>query len=222
MNKPIKNISLKFSCQANWSEMADLGDCRFCSQCNKKVYDFTEESEDAFLTTLAENNGSVCGRYTRDQLSPVFKNHTKWLKWLSAVAFFVGISTFAEQAHAQSEPLTIKEKQKSPVNAGAEMIFGGLDGVTPSFPGGVDSLSRFLSKNIRWENGMKNGRVIAGFTVGRDGCLTDIKILRGVGTQNDEEVLRVLQLMPKWRPGIQNGRPVRVSYSIPVNFNPGK
>jgi protein TonB len=60
--------------------------------------------------------------------------------------------------------------------------------------------------------------VVLTFVVERDGSLTDIKVLRSLGSGTDEEAVRVLKASPKWKPGIQNGRPVRVQYSIPVNF----
>jgi len=54
--------------------------------------------------------------------------------------------------------------------------------------------------------------------VEKDGSLTDIKVVRGIGSGCDEEAVRVLKNSPKWKPGIQNGRPVRVQYSVPISF----
>jgi len=92
----------------------------------------------------------------------------------------------------------------------------------PGFPGGEGKFGAYLQKNIRYpavarENNTQ-GRVILTFVVERDGSLTDIKVVRGIGSGCDEEAVRVLKNSPKWTPGIQNGRPVRVQYSIPVNF----
>ncbi|MFA6086069.1 TonB family protein [Mucilaginibacter sp.] len=94
---------------------------------------------------------------------------------------------------------------------------------SPGFPGGDKAFSQFLSKNIRYpkkarENNVQ-GRVIATFIVEPDGKLTDIKILRGIGSGADEESVRVLKKSPKWEPGIQNGRKVRVQYSVPIQFS---
>jgi protein TonB len=63
------------------------------------------------------------------------------------------------------------------------------------------------------------GRVILTFVVERDGSLTDIKVVRGIGSGCDEEAVRALKASPKWKPGIQNGKPVRVQYSVPVAFS---
>ncbi|AMR31144.1 energy transducer TonB [Mucilaginibacter sp. PAMC 26640] len=92
----------------------------------------------------------------------------------------------------------------------------------PTFPGGEGGFGKYLSKNLRYpaiarENNVQ-GRVVLTFVVERDGSLTDIKVLRPLGSGTDEEAIRVLKSSPKWSPGIQNGRPVRVQYSIPINF----
>ncbi|MDB5001014.1 MAG: hypothetical protein JWR76_2091 [Mucilaginibacter sp.] len=93
----------------------------------------------------------------------------------------------------------------------------------PVFPGGDLAFVRFLEKNIRYpviarESNVK-GKVILTFFVERDGSLTGIRVVRGIGAGCDEEAVRVLKLSPLWKPGIQDGHPVRVQYSIPIEFN---
>ena len=92
----------------------------------------------------------------------------------------------------------------------------------PGFPGGDAKFIAYLSKSIRYpaiarENNVQ-GRVILTFVVERDGSLTDIKVVRGIGSGCDEEAVRALKASPHWKPGIQNGKPVRVQYSVPVAF----
>jgi len=92
----------------------------------------------------------------------------------------------------------------------------------PEFPGGDAALLNFLSQNIKYpaiaaENGV-NGRVTVNFVVNKDGSISDAKILRGVDQALDKEALRVIYSMPKWKPGKQSGKPVRVSFSVPINF----
>ncbi len=103
-------------------------------------------------------------------------------------------------------------------------IFTSVEQV-PAFPGGLDAFGRYLQKNIRYpavarENGTQ-GRVIVSFVCERDGSLTDVKVARGIGDGCDEEAVRVIKASPKWKPGIQNGRPVRVAYSVPISFTLG-
>ena len=95
--------------------------------------------------------------------------------------------------------------------------------VLPSFPGGADKFTAYLSKNIRYpavdrENNTQ-GKAIMQFVVERDGSLTDIKSLRAPTQAMADEATRVLKASPHWKPGIQNGRPVRAQYTVPINFS---
>jgi len=98
---------------------------------------------------------------------------------------------------------------------------GGLD-VLPTPIGGDAAWSKFLSRNLRYpipaqEEGV-GGRVYLSFIIEKDGHLSNIVVDRGAGHGFDEEALRVLKLAKAWKPGMQNGQPVRVKYSIPINF----
>ena len=92
----------------------------------------------------------------------------------------------------------------------------------PEFPGGMGECMKFLSKNIKYptisqENGVQ-GRVIVQFVVNRDGSIVDPVVVRGVDPYLDKEALRVISNMPKWKPGKQRGKAVRVKYTVPVMF----
>ena len=95
--------------------------------------------------------------------------------------------------------------------------------VSPSFPGGMDKFYGYVSKNYNYpaaarENGV-SGRIIMQFVVEKDGSLTDIKVLRDLGMGTGDEAIRMLKKAPKWTPGVQNGRPVRVQYTLPIMLN---
>ena len=92
----------------------------------------------------------------------------------------------------------------------------------PAFPGGEQKLMEYVGKNIKYpqiarESGIQ-GRVFVGFVVEPDGSVSNVKLLRGIGGGCDEEAMRVIKNMPKWKPGKQRGKAVRVSYQIPVMF----
>ena len=92
----------------------------------------------------------------------------------------------------------------------------------PSFPGGEGKLMEYVAKNIKYpqiarETGIQ-GRVFVGFVVEPDGSISNVKLLRGIGGGCDEEAMRVIKSLPKWKPGKQRGKAVRVSYQIPVFF----
>ena len=92
----------------------------------------------------------------------------------------------------------------------------------PEYPGGNAAMMQFLSNNIRYpviaqENGIQ-GRVICNFVVERDGSITDVQVVRGVDPSLDREAVRVIQQMPRWKPGKQRGQAVRVRFTLPVVF----
>lgn len=93
----------------------------------------------------------------------------------------------------------------------------------PEFPGGQAALFKFLSENVKYpviaqENGIQ-GRVICQFVVNKDGSIVDVEVVRSGGDASlDKEAVRVIKSMPKWNPGQQRGKPVRVKYTVPVNF----
>jgi len=93
----------------------------------------------------------------------------------------------------------------------------------PEFPGGISAMHEFLAKNIEFpkaaaETGIQ-GTVYLYFIVEKDGSISSIKTLRGIGGGCNQEAERVISKMPKWTPGSQRGKPVRVSFNIPVVFD---
>jgi protein TonB len=92
----------------------------------------------------------------------------------------------------------------------------------PDFPGGMGKLMAYLGNNIKYPPFAKEtniqGRVFINFVVEPDGSISNVKVLRGIGGGCDEEAIRVVESMPKWKPGMQRGKPVRVSYNLPVKF----
>jgi len=94
--------------------------------------------------------------------------------------------------------------------------------VLPEFQGGQKGWEEYIKTNLKYpEEAKKNkitGRVIMSFVVDKAGSLEDIKVLRGVEKSLDEEALRILRTSPKWKPGYQNGRPVKVAYTMPIFF----
>ena len=94
--------------------------------------------------------------------------------------------------------------------------------VMPQFPGGVQELFSFLSKTVKYpaeaEKAGTQGRVIATFVVRKDGSISDAHIVKSVDPLLDAEALRVINAMPAWTPGTQNGKPVNVKYTIPITF----
>lgn len=92
----------------------------------------------------------------------------------------------------------------------------------PEFPGGTAALLEYLRKNIKYpaicrENNIQ-GRVLVTFIVNKDGAIVEPEVVKSVNPSLDKEALRVISTMPNWKPGSQRGKPVRVKYTVPVNF----
>jgi periplasmic protein TonB len=95
----------------------------------------------------------------------------------------------------------------------------------PLFPGGEQALLKYIARNIEYptiarEKGVE-GKVYVSFVIDEAGNVIDTKILRGIGSGCDEEAIRVVNSMPKWTPGKQDGKNVRVHYNLPINFHLG-
>jgi TonB family protein len=93
----------------------------------------------------------------------------------------------------------------------------------PVYPGGAEALLEFLNQNVQYpeeaEKAGIQGRVIATFVVEKDGSVSNAKVVKSVDPLLDAEALRVISAMPKWKPGKQNGKVVRVRYTVPLSFH---
>ncbi len=92
----------------------------------------------------------------------------------------------------------------------------------PEFEGGYEAMMRFISKNVRYPASARRmgteGTVYLSFVVGKDGSINDVTVLRGISADCDKEAVRVVQSMPNWKPGKQNGKPVLVRFNLPIRF----
>ncbi len=131
------------------------------------------------------------------------------------------ISSEDDQSQVQQQTYVAPAPVEEVEEEAEEQIFTVVE-KNPEFPGGAAALMKYLRDNINYpviaqENGIQ-GRVICEFVVNRDGSIVDAKVLRGVDPSLDKEALRVVNSMPKWNPGEQRGKPVRVRFTLPVQF----
>jgi protein TonB len=150
----------------------------------------------------------------------LFQNTTldlnTYMKYLLlAPLLLLSIFSFGQKSN---EPTPVVEE---PPLMGQPKVFTFVEKM-PEFPGGEDSMMRFLQKNIMYPQSERDndiqGRVIVRFVVNEDGSLTDIAITRGVSPGLDKEDLRVVRLLPKFKPGMQQGKPVSVYFNLPIRF----
>ncbi|GAB2615986.1 energy transducer TonB [Belliella aquatica] len=112
----------------------------------------------------------------------------------------------------------------APVEEKAETIFDVVENA-PNPPGGMEGWNKYLSNNLKYPTQARRmgieGTVYVVFVVNTDGSIQDVDVLRGIGGGCDEEALRVVKAAPKWEPGKQRGRPVRVRMRLPIRFKLG-
>ena len=123
----------------------------------------------------------------------------------------------------KAEEVVIAAPVEAPVEEEEEEVVFVVVESMPEFPGGQQALFKYLSENVKYpviaqENGIQ-GRVICQFVVNKDGSIVDVEVVRSGGDPSlDKEAVRVIKSMPKWKPGKQRGKAVRVKYTVPVNF----
>jgi protein TonB len=90
------------------------------------------------------------------------------------------------------------------------------------FPGGTEAMYKFINKNVKYPAQARRmgteGKVFVGFVINKDGSIVDVAIVKGISAECDKEAMRVIQMMPPWKAGKQNGKAVRVKFILPINF----
>lgn len=119
------------------------------------------------------------------------------------------------------EDVPVGPPAPAPANGNEVFNTGNLE-VQPEPFGGLDAFSKFLGRNLRFpaaaSDANVSGRVVVSFVIEKDGSLSNIVVEKGAGYGFDQEAVRVLKLAKAWKPGKQNGQPVRVRYMVPINF----
>lgn len=136
----------------------------------------------------------------------------------------IGAFTVVGNDEIDGEVLKAKEEiaqPEPPKNEEENKVFDVVE-EQPSFPGGQGALMAWLNDNIKYpvvaaENGIQ-GKVIVQFVVGKNGSISNVKVLRSVDPSLDKEAVRVVSNMPNWTPGKQNGASVNVRFTLPVTF----
>lgn len=136
-----------------------------------------------------------------------------------ALLFITANSLYATSGEKPKEVMEKPQDKKTKINS--DKVFVVVE-KQPEFPGGLKAMMEFLNDAIKYpveaQNKKIQGRVTCNFIVEKDGSITDVQIARGINPLLDEEAVRVIELMPNWKPGMQKGEPVRVRYTLPVVF----
>ena len=118
--------------------------------------------------------------------------------------------------------LTTVSAQKTVVAQKNQQVFDVVEQM-PEYPGGPGALIEYLSQNVKYPEDAKQqkieGRVLATFVVETDGSVSNVEVVKPAFPSLDAEAVRLLSAMPKWIPGKQNGKVVRVKFTVPISFN---
>jgi TonB family protein len=215
MEKPIVNVELKFACPMNWDEMGNATGGKNCDACKKKVYDLTDCDQGYLDQLLANNNYSICGRFTAKQVAAPPLKQFAWKKWISAALVLMGFNVLNNQAAAQTITAAIATTAsiKEETFLLGEVAIVGND---PEFKGGKKALNKFIKNNIRYQG--QNGEVIVSFVIDAAGRVTKPDIEKGLDNASNAEALRLVNLLPKWQPARVNGEAVARVYVLPLLF----
>lgn len=131
-------------------------------------------------------------------------------KFLSLFALLIMVFAFSLNVNAQ-------EKKSD----NSDVVFTVVENEA-EFPGGVEAMNRFMAENIKYPTLAKQknieGKVIISFIVEKNGTLSDIRTIKDIGEGCGDEGVRIVKLMPKWKPAKQKGQPVRQQFLLPISF----
>ena len=178
-----------------------------------EVAEVQQKAEQALNTDVAVANPMA--KDAVEMMNPAEAEEMEADKAAEAALIAVEQAKQAAEEKVKTKPQTDTTKKKNSWDCIPETM--------PYFPGGQVLMLKYLADNIKYPasavKAKKQGRVIVGFIVQKDGSITHAKIVRSIDPELDAEALRVVKGMPKWTPGTQLGKPVSVKYTLPVKFS---
>ena len=148
---------------------------------------------------------------------------SKWAKirLLFVLPVLVGLLLVFACNQVEKDELSVSETSLKQAEMTADEVYFTVEEM-PEFEGGDLALKKFIVENVKYPEQAKingiQGRVFIQFVVNQKGEIEQVKVVRGVDAALDAEAIRVISLLPKWKPGKQSGKPVRVSFTVPINF----
>jgi TonB family protein len=184
------------------------------------------QDKSALAVVLGNNfNYSLIKR----RLTMFYKKNTRYTRLKAIVVLPIVASiaiVFAVSCRQATEPIAPPPPPPPPpppteMAAATDEVYTVVE-TMPQFPGGEEARIKYMINAIKYPEAAKKqqlqGTVYVSFIVEKDGSISDTKVLRGIGKLCDEEAIRVIEAMPKWTPGLQNGKTVRVKFTIPIQF----
>ena len=222
----LQHIQLTFKCPKTLTELTLCNSDWYCKGCHKVIRDFRGMAEADIMSSIDLTSKMHCGIFDADRIT--YAPQPKWRRWLSAGLMAMGLTTLhnavlaqQKRATAKPAPAIIKPIVDTTKEQATVGVFITLE-LQPEYPGGIAKFHDYIAKNLDLKNITISERKkgIVQFTVERDGSLTDIKVVRSIGPEIDDKIVQLIKKSYRWKPGIQNGRPVKVTYAVPITIDP--
>jgi hypothetical protein len=222
----LQNIRLTFKCPKTLAELTPCNSDWYCKGCHKVIRDFREMTEADIMSSIDLNSKMHCGIFDADRIA--ITPQPKWQRWVSAALMALGLTTLHNVVLAQHKKLPAKPAPAAikPIvdttKAQATIGVFAIMELQPEYPGGIAKFHDYIAQNLDLKNIAisERKRGIVQFTVERDGSLTDVKVERSISPEIDNQVTLLIKKSHRWRPDIQNGRPVKVIYAVPITVDP--
>jgi protein TonB len=216
LNLPILKVRIQ-PCPVDNQYLTPQALGHHCALCDRLVQDFTNGSQaDLEQARATSSDGRLCGRFSPEQLMPALRLRPKLRRFLVALVLVCGLGLTRQEALAQMQDSTEHHA------ASATKVYGMVAEQMPVYKnGGNEAITTAIMQNLRYPAGHTIvGRVFIQFTIDKAGVLQEPRIIQGLGSPFDQEALRAVGLLGPWSPGRQNGQPVAVPFTIPINFRP--
>ncbi|SNR52255.1 energy transducer TonB [Hymenobacter mucosus] len=212
---PILNVRLN-RCHEDWQQMTPVAQGHHCAQCDRVVIDFTTSTQtDLTAAFQSSPDGRVCGRFRSEQVTAHPLLRLKLRRFLVALVLVCGLGLSGQEALAQVRK-TLPPAALQPKT----IVHGSVAEKMPVYKdGGQEGIMLVISKNLQYPIGLtRGGRVVVGFTVDTKGKVCNPHIVKGLGHVADEAALHAVKTLGDFTPGLQNGQPVEIPYTIPITF----
>ena len=207
------------------SECQYQGECLgTCPKCEAEVRYLEQQLErkrmaGKAITVLGLSAGVIAMNAQTANETPAQQNLCQTHDSLTTITTECDIDTISSE---RRDSLAMLEVRKDTIGEEEDdSLFGMITETMPEYPGGDKALLDFIRNNLQYPDPdiCVTGRIIVQFTVTKEGEVANAKIVRGVHPLFDKEALRVINLMPKWKPGMLRGKAIAVKYTVPVSFN---
>lgn len=233
-------------CHEDWDKMTPNERGRHCASCNKTVIDFSLYSDRELVEFFKNASGRVCGRLNNWQANREIiisdTHRSPFYKWFlgTALASWLGLAGTASAQSNKTKPPVSQTDNKTNIPSttfdtikgqstvgnqtndtlNPNLLVGVIVEKMPTFKG---DLQKYLRGHLTYPKDASDkgisGTVYLTFFVEKDGSITGVKILRGIYPSLDSEAVNVVRNMPKWKPGEQSGKPIRIQMNLPIHFS---